>query len=132
MDRNTTQMMYQKEAAPVSSGHRTVGDITLEEWKEIVEPTEDETLIPRIREAERALGRSLTMGEKLKYAFHGELPSSISTETALDAAGGDAPMTQEEALKRIVTEYPEAIKTAMVMIKDNEDLVEFLSVLDSY
>lgn len=55
-------------------------------------------------------------------------------EAVPEAAGGDVPMpvTQEEALKRIVTEYPKYTKTAMEMIKDNEDLVEFLSVLDSY
>ncbi len=41
-------------------------------------------------------------------------------------------MSQEQALQRIVTEYPEFIKTAIQMIKDGEDLAEFLSVLDSF
>ncbi len=39
MDMNTTQTTYQRGSAPASSAHRTVGDITLEEWKEILEPT---------------------------------------------------------------------------------------------
>lgn len=41
-------------------------------------------------------------------------------------------MSQEEALKRIVTEYPEYTRSAMQIIKDNGDLIAFLSVLDSY
>lgn len=41
-------------------------------------------------------------------------------------------MTQEEALKRIVTEYPEFIPDAMQMIKDSEDLMSLLSTLDSF
>lgn len=41
-------------------------------------------------------------------------------------------MSQEEALKRIVTEYPEYTKDAMQIIKDNGDLIQFLSVLDEY
>lgn len=41
-------------------------------------------------------------------------------------------MSQEEALKRIVTEYPEYTTQAMQDIKDGVDLVEVLSLLDSY
>lgn len=41
-------------------------------------------------------------------------------------------VSQEQALQRIVTEYPEFIKAAMQYIKDGEDLTEFLSVLDSF
>ena len=41
-------------------------------------------------------------------------------------------MSQEEALKRIVTEYPEYTTHAMQDIKDGVDLVEVLSLLDSY
>ena len=41
-------------------------------------------------------------------------------------------MSQKEALKRIVTEYPEYTKDAMQIIKDNGDLIQFLSVLDEY
>lgn len=41
-------------------------------------------------------------------------------------------MSQEEALKRIVTEYPEYTTQAMQDIKDGVDLVEILSLLDSY
>lgn len=41
-------------------------------------------------------------------------------------------MTQEEALKRIVEEYPEYTNTAIQTIRDGDDLVKFLSVLDSY
>ena len=40
-------------------------------------------------------------------------------------------MSQEEALKRIVTEYPEYTTQAMQDIKDGVDLVEVLSLLDS-
>ena len=40
-------------------------------------------------------------------------------------------MTQEEALKKIVEEYPEFIKDAIQIIKDGTDLAEFLSVLES-
>lgn len=86
MDTRTTQTMYHKEAAPGSSGHRTVGDITMEEWKEILEPTEDETLIPRIRGIEKSLGRAMTLGEKVDYAFQGIIPAANSSETAPDAA----------------------------------------------
>lgn len=131
MDRNTTQPMHQKEAAPVSSGRRTVGDITMEEWAKIADPNAELVDgLDEMEEIERKLGRNMTMAERIAYAFHGKLPSSISTETALDAAGGEAP--QEEALKRIVTEYPEFTTDAMQMIKDGQDLTELLSVLDSY
>ena len=41
-------------------------------------------------------------------------------------------MSQEEALMRIVTEYPEYTTQAMQDIKDGVDLVEVLSLLDSY
>lgn len=41
-------------------------------------------------------------------------------------------MTQEEALQRIVTEYPEFIKQAIQDIKDGQDLTELLSTLDSF
>lgn len=41
-------------------------------------------------------------------------------------------MSQEEALKRIVTEYPEYTTQAIQNIKDGVDLVEILSLLDSY
>ena len=41
-------------------------------------------------------------------------------------------MSQEEALKRIVTEYPEYTTQAKQDIKDGVDLVEILSLLDSY
>lgn len=41
-------------------------------------------------------------------------------------------ISQEEALKRIVTEYPEYTTQAMQDIKDGVDLVEILSLLDSY
>lgn len=86
MDMNTTQMMYQKEAAPVSSGHRTVGDITMEEWAKIADPNAELVDgLDEIREIERKLGRWLTMDERIEYAFQGKLPSSISTETAPEA-----------------------------------------------
>lgn len=41
-------------------------------------------------------------------------------------------MTQEEALKRIVEEYPEFTKDAIQMIRDGENLVDFVSTLDSF
>lgn len=41
-------------------------------------------------------------------------------------------MSQEEALKRIVTEYPEYTTQATQNIKNGVDLVEVLSLLDSY
>lgn len=41
-------------------------------------------------------------------------------------------MSQEEALKRIVMEYPEYTTQAMQDIKDGVDLVGILSLLDSY
>ena len=50
----------------------------------------------------------------------------------LEAARVNVKMTQEEALKRIVEEYPEYTNTAIQTIRDGDDLVKFLSVLDSY
>lgn len=44
----------------------------------------------------------------------------------------DKTATQEEALKRIVQEYPEFTKQAMQDIKDGQDLNELLSTLDSF
>lgn len=41
-------------------------------------------------------------------------------------------MSQEEAFQRIAAEYPEYISTAMQIIRDNGNLVEFVSILDSY
>lgn len=41
-------------------------------------------------------------------------------------------MSQEEALKRIVMEYPEYTTQAIQNIKDGVNLVEILSLLDSY
>ena len=41
-------------------------------------------------------------------------------------------MTQEEAYRRIEQEYPEYISTAIQIIRDNGNLVEFVSILDSY
>ena len=43
-----------------------------------------------------------------------------------------AQMTQEQALQRIVTEYPEFIADAIQIIKDGRNLVDFLSTLDSF
>ena len=39
---------------------------------------------------------------------------------------------QAEALRRIVTEYPMYTTSAIQIIKDKGDLVDFLSILDSY
>ena len=41
-------------------------------------------------------------------------------------------MTQEEALQRVLKEYPEFAADALQILKDNGDLVEFLSMLDSF
>ncbi len=41
-------------------------------------------------------------------------------------------MSQEEALKKIVTEYPEFTEDAMQIIRDNGDLVKFVETLDSF
>ena len=41
-------------------------------------------------------------------------------------------MSQEQALQRIVTEYPEFIKTAIQYIEEKRNLEELLSVLDSF
>ena len=41
-------------------------------------------------------------------------------------------MTQEEALREIIIEYPEYADTAKQMLNDGEDVVRFLSVLDSF
>ena len=41
-------------------------------------------------------------------------------------------MTEAEALKEIVEEYPEFTEKAIQMIRDGEDLIKLLSILDSF
>ncbi len=89
-------------------------------------------LLPVVKDMAEAGYTYRQIAGKLGLGGKEVIEELLKRERRKAAHGVVRKMSQEEALKRIVTEYPEYTKDAMQIIKDNGDLIQFLSVLDEY
>ncbi len=89
-------------------------------------------LLPVVKDMAEAGYTYRQIAGKLGLGGKEVIEELLKRERRKAAHGVVRKMSQEEALKRIVTEYPEYTTQAIQNIKDGVDLVEILSLLDSY